>query len=232
MKNIRHIFFDLDNTLWDHRKNALLTLKEIFTREKITQAYDLGFEEFHDEYFTINENLWAQIRDGKIDKEYLRKHRFYDTFLFFGIDDEELAQRFEDNFLDEILKYNELVPSAFELLEYLSAKDYQLHILSNGFKEVTFKKAELSGIKNYFKTITSADEIDVRKPNAEIYEYALKKAGATKTESVMIGDDWIADVEGAVSFGMRAVFFDVFHDDFKKEGVCSIRKLSEILNIL
>lgn len=232
MNNIRHIFFDLDNTLWDHRKNALLTLKEIFTREKINQAYDLDFDEFHDEYFTINENLWAQIRDGKIDKEYLRKHRFYNTFLFFGIDDEELAQRFEDNFLDEILKYNELVPGAFELLEYLSAKNYTLHILSNGFKEVTFKKTELSGIKNYFKTITSADEINIRKPNAEIYEYALEKAGAEKNESVMIGDDWIADVEGAVSFGMHAVFFDVFHDDFEEEGVFTIRKLSEILNIL
>jgi putative hydrolase of the HAD superfamily len=87
MKKLRHIFFDLDNTLWDHRKNAFHTLKEIFEREKIQEKYNLEFEEFHKEYFTINENLWAQIRDEKISKEYLRKHRFYDSFLFFGIDD-------------------------------------------------------------------------------------------------------------------------------------------------
>ncbi len=232
MKNIRHIFFDLDNTLWDHRKNAWLTLKEIFVREKVRENHQLNFEEFHKEYFTINENLWAQIRDGKIDKEYLRKHRFYESFLFFGIDDFELSQRFEHNFLDEILNYNELVPGAFELLEYLSEKKYHLHILSNGFHEVTYRKTELSGIKNYFKTITSADEINIRKPQPEIYQYALDKASASKEESIMIGDDWIADVEGAKSFGLEAIFFDVFNDDFEAENIYSIKKLEEIQAIL
>lgn len=230
MKNIRHIFFDLDNTLWDHRKNAELTLKDIFAREKVNEIYNLDFEEFHKEYFTINEDLWAKIRDGKIDKEYLRKHRFYDSFLFFGIDDFELSQKFEHDFLDEILQYNELVPGAFEILEYLSEK-YTLHILSNGFKEVTFRKTELSGIKNYFKTITSADEIDIRKPNPKIYQYALDKAKVQKEEAIMIGDDWIADVEGAESFGMKAIFFDVFNDDFETE-ILTIKKLEELKNIL
>ena len=232
MKNIRHIFFDLDNTLWDHRKNAYLTLKEIYKRENVQEKYNLDFEDFHREYFTINERLWAQIRDGEIDKEYLRKHRFYDSFLFFGIDDFDLAQVFEQNFLDEILNYNDLVEGAFELLEYLSEKGYTLHILSNGFKEVTYRKCELSGIKNYFKTITSADELNVRKPQPEIYEYALKKANAKKEESIMIGDDWIADVEGALSFGIDAVFFDVFKDNFGNDEVKVIRELKELKKFL
>ena len=232
MKNIRHIFFDLDNTLWDHRKNAYLTLKEIYKRENVQEKYNLGFEDFHREYFTINERLWAQIRDGEIDKEYLRKHRFYDSFLFFGIDDYDLAQVFEQNFLDEILNYNDLVEGAFELLEYLSEKGYTLHILSNGFKEVTYRKCELSGIQNYFKTITSADELNVRKPQPEIYEYALKKANAKKEESIMIGDDWIADVEGALSFGIDAVFFDVFKDNFGNDEVKVIRELKELQKFL
>ena len=150
---IQHIFFDLDNTLWDHRQNAYLTLKDIFKRENITEKFNINFEEFHQEYFTINEKLWAQIRDGEIDKDYLRKHRFYDSFLFFGVDDSELSQTFEHQFLDEILNYNDLVPGAFQILEYLAEKGYILHILSNGFQEVTHRKCELSGIKNYFKTI-------------------------------------------------------------------------------
>lgn len=229
---IQHIFFDLDNTLWDHRKNAYLTLKEIFKREDVSHKYNLGFEEFHTEYFTINERLWEQIRDGEIDKEYLRRHRFHDTFLFFGIDDFDLAQTFEDNFLDEILNYNDLVEGAFEILEYLSEKPYHLHILSNGFKEVTFRKCELSGIKNYFKTITSADEINIRKPKPEIYAYALNKAGAKKEESMMIGDDWIADVEGGKSFGLKVIFFDVFNDNFEADEVTVIKKLIELKDIL
>ena len=229
---IQHIFFDLDNTLWDHRRNAYLTLKDIFNRQKVSDKYNLNFEDFHREYFTINERLWEQIRDGEIDKEYLRKHRFYDSFLFFGIDDFELAQLFEDNFLDEILNYNDLVEGALELLEYLSRKNYQLHILSNGFKEVTARKCELSGIKNYFKTITSADEINVRKPHREVYEYALNKAGAKKEETMMIGDDWIADVEGGKYFGLKVVFFDVFNDNYQAEGVEVIKKLAELKNLL
>ena len=228
---IQHIFFDLDNTLWDHRKNAYLTLKEIFKRED-TEKFNIGFEEFHTEYFTINEKLWAQIRDGEIDKEYLRKHRFYDAFLFFGVDDFELSQVFEHQFLDEILNYNDLVPGAFEILEYLSAKNYDLHILSNGFQEVTHKKCELSGIKNYFKTITSADEINIRKPHPEVYDYALKKANAQKENSIMIGDDWIADVEGGKAFGLEVVFLDVFNDNYEAENVKVIKKLKELETIL
>ena len=229
---IQHIFFDLDNTLWDHRKNAYLTLKEIFKREEITEKFSIGFEEFHTEYFTINEKLWAQIRDGEIDKEYLRKHRFYDSFLFFGVDDFELSQVFENQFLDVIINYNDLVPGAFEILEYLSDKNYDLHILSNGFQEVTHKKCELSGIKNYFKTITSADEINIRKPHPEVYDYALKKANAQKENSMMIGDDWIADVEGGKAFGLEVVFLDVFNDNYEAENVKVIKKLEELKQIL
>lgn len=229
---IQHIFFDLDNTLWDHRRNAKLALEDLFRREQIRDKYSLTFEEFHKEYFTVNENLWAQIRDGLIDKEYIRKFRFHNTFLFFGIDDFELAQRFEINFLDEIVSYNHLVEGAFELLEYLSQKKYRLHVLSNGFQEVTCRKCELSGIKNYFETITSADEINIIKPQPEIFEYALNKSGTKKAESVIIGDDWIADIEGGLAFGMKAIFFDVFNDNYTAENVKTVRKLSEIHELL
>lgn len=229
---IQHIFFDLDNTLWDHRGNAYLTLKEIFKREEVREKYNLDFEDFHREYFTINERLWEQIRDGEIDKDYLRQHRFYDSFLFFGIDDHALAQTFENNFLDEILNFNDLVPGAFQILEYLYDKGYHIHILSNGFKEVTHRKCELSGIHNYFQTITSADEINIRKPKPEIFDYALKKANAAPEESMMIGDDWIADVEGAKSFGLEVVYFDVFDDKFEADDVKVIKKLLELKDIL
>lgn len=225
---MQHIFFDLDNTLWDHRQNAKLTLKEIFDREEVAQTCQINFEDFHREYFTVNERLWAQIRDGEITKEFLRHHRFYDTLLFFGIDNIALAQKIESQFLDEILNHNELVEGAFEILEYLSERGYKLHILSNGFREVTFRKCEYSGIKNYFQTITSADEIDIRKPNAAVFTYALKKAQAEISDSVMIGDDWIADVEGGKAFGMKVIFLDVFNDQYEAEGVTVIKKLSEL----
>lgn len=232
MENIRHIFFDLDNTLWDHRKNAYLTLKDLFLQKQIHHLYNIDFEDFYKEYFTINENLWELLRDNKISKEYLREHRFYDSLLFFNIDNKALAEELEQNFLDEVLNYNELVEGTLDLLEYLSNKQYTLHILSNGFQEVTNRKAELSGIKNYFDTITSADELNIRKPHPEIYAYALQKANAKRQESIMIGDDWIADAVGASDFGIQSIFFDVFSDNFTKDGVINIKSLKDIHQIL
>lgn len=229
---IQHIFFDLDNTLWDHRKNAYLTIKDLFEKEEITLKYSIDFEEFHSTYHEINEKLWEQIRDGEIDKEYLRKHRFYDTFNHFGIDDLSLSMYFEEHFLDKILNYNHLVESADVVLEYLKAKNYTLHIISNGFQEVTERKCILSGIDHYFHTITSADSVGIRKPNPEIFEYSLGLAKAQKEESILIGDDWIADVIGAQNFGIDAIFFDVLNENPKQENLKVIKHLLQIKEYL
>lgn len=229
---IQHIFFDLDNTLWDHRRNAYLTIKDLFEKEEITLKYNIGFEEFHSVYHRINEKLWEDIRDGIIDKEYLRKHRFYDTFRYFNVDDQQLSMYFEEHFLDKILNYNELVEGATSILDYLKAKNYTLHIISNGFKEVTERKCILSGIDKYFQTITSADTVGVRKPRPEIFEYSLKLAGAIKQESILIGDDWIADVLGAQNFGMDVIFFDVLKENRQKEGLKVIQHLLQIKEYL
>lgn len=229
---IQHIFFDLDNTLWDHRRNAYLTIKDLFDKEEITLKYNIDFEEFHSVYHEINEKLWEQIRDGEIDKEYLRKHRFYDTFKHFGIDDLELSMFFEEHFLDKILNYNHLVESAEYVLDYLKAKNYTLHIISNGFQEVTERKCILSEIDHYFQTITSADSVGVRKPNPAIFEYSLGLSEAKKEESILIGDDWIADVIGAQNFGIDVIFFDVLNENKEVENLKVIKHLLQIKEYL
>ncbi len=229
---IQHIFFDLDNTLWDHRKNAYLTIKDLFEKEEITLKYNIDFEEFHSVYHEINERLWEQIRDGEIDKEYLRKHRFYDTFKRFEIDDLTLSMFFEEHFLDKILNYNHLVESAEVILDYLKSKDYTLHIISNGFHEVTERKCILSGIDHYFNTITSADSVGIRKPNPEIFEYSLNLAKAEKDESILIGDDWVADVVGAQNFEIDVIFFNVLNENPDREDLKVIEHLLQIKEYL
>jgi len=229
---IQHIFFDLDNTLWDHRRNAFLTIKDLFEKEEITLKYNINFEEFHSVYYDINERLWEQIRDGEIDKEYLRKHRFYDTFKRFGIDNLELSVFFEEHFLDKILNYNHLVEGALAILDYLKAKNYTLHVISNGFQEVTERKCILSGIDHYFKTITSADSVGERKPHPAIFEYSLGLAEAKKEESLLIGDDWIADIVGSQKFGINCIFFDVLNENKEVENLKVIKHLLQIKDYL
>lgn len=229
---MQHVFFDLDNTLWDHRRNAYLTIKDLFEKQEINSKYNIDFEEFHAVYHDINEELWEKIRDGIIGKEYLREHRFYDAFMHFGVDDKELSLYFEENFLDNIVSYNELVEGAEDVLEYLKAKNYTLHIISNGFQEVTERKCTLSGIAPYFKTITSADTVGVRKPDPRIFEYSLGLSEARKEESIMIGDDWIADALGGRDFGMDTIFFDVYKEDKKEAGLKTITHLQQIKEYL
>ncbi|WP_209389881.1 YjjG family noncanonical pyrimidine nucleotidase [Chryseobacterium sp. RR2-3-20] len=229
---IQHIFFDLDNTLWDHRKNAYLTIKDLFEKEEISLKFNIDFEEFHSAYHDINERLWEQIRDGEIDKDYLRKHRFYDTFNRFGVDNLKLSMYFEEHFLDKILNHNHLVEGAEYILEYLKNKNYKLHIISNGFQEVTERKCILSEIDHYFQTITSADSVGVRKPNPEIFEYSLSLANASKNESILIGDDWIADIIGAQNFGIDVIFFDVLKENKSSENLKTIQHLLQIKEYL
>ncbi len=229
---IQHIFFDLDNTLWDHRRNAYLTIRDLFEKEEITLKYSIAFEEFHSVYHEINEKLWEDLRDGIIDKDYLRKHRFYNTFRHFNVDDQELAMYFEEHFLDRILNHNELVEGAQCILDYLKAKNYTLHIISNGFKEVTERKCILSKIDHYFQTITSADTVGFRKPRPEIFSYSLSLSDATTENSILIGDDWVADVVGSQNFGLDVIFFDVLHENPQQKGLKSIKHLLQIKEYL
>lgn len=228
---IKHLFFDLDNTLWDHRKNAYLTLTGLFKEHRLSECYGWRFQEFFNAYSVINEELWAKIRDAEIDKAYLRKHRFYDTFLKFDVDNIELAQIFETQFLDEITKHNELVPHALEILQELKSKHYTLHIITNGFHEVTQRKINHSGIRPFITTVTSADDVGVRKPHPEIFQHALEKAQCTKQECVLIGDDWIADVIGAQNFGIKAIFFDALEENKSNPDVTVIKSLTELSDI-
>ena len=204
----------------------------LFEKYQIQEKFQIKFEDFHTKYDKINEHLWELIRDEKIDKEYLRKHRFYDTFLHFGIDNEELAQYFEKHFLDEIINFNELIPQTIEVLEYLKEKGYQLHVVSNGFHEVTNRKVEKSGLKKYFETVTSAEDAHAMKPDERIFEYSLNLANAEKAESIFIGDDWVADVKGAQNFGLDIIFFDALKENKSEEGLKTIQNLEEIKNYL
>ncbi|SDE64604.1 YjjG family noncanonical pyrimidine nucleotidase [Riemerella columbipharyngis] len=231
-EKINHIFFDLDNTLWDHRKNARLALKKLFDNHSLADKLNVDFQGFYKCYYNSNESLWDKLRDGKIDKTYLRKHRFYDVFIDFGFNDFELSQTFEEQFLETIIEFNELIPDAREILQYLSEKDYVIHIVSNGFQEVTYRKIEGGALGAYFTTVTSADEVGVRKPNPEIFQYAVDIADAKVEESIFIGDDWIADALGARDFGMKSVFLDLFNQNPYAEGVLTIKELKEIKQIL
>src|SRR5690606_3436342 len=133
-----------------------------------------------------NESLWADLRDQKVTKEELRDRRFPEAFTNMGIPNPEFAMDFEECFVNEVTQSNYLVEGAEELLEYLQDK-YTIHILSNGFEEVTHRKIENSIIRNYVKTITTAESAGAPKPDPIAFQTALNNAGVEKENSLYIG---------------------------------------------
>lgn len=206
--NIRHIFFDLDHTLWDFDKNSGLAFNSIFAKHKIK----VRLEDFLAIYTPINADYWKLYREDKVTKEDLRFGRLKDTFdgMKVNVTDSQIKQLSID-YIDHLPHHNHLLTGAVEILDYLQTR-YELHIITNGFKEVQHKKLESSGIIKYFKTITTSEDVGVKKPHRRIFEVALQNAAAKVEQSIMIGDNMEADVQGARDFGMQAIFYNYYRE--------------------
>lgn len=224
---ITDVFFDLDHTLWDFDKNSELAFDKIFK-----QNYpSLNTQSFVEIYAPINQACWKLYQVDLLTHEELRYKRLKDSFdaLNFTISDEEINQMSED-YIDFLPENNLLFEGANEVLEYLSAK-YRLHIITNGFSEVQYKKINNSGLSPFFTTITNSEMAGVKKPNPKIYEHALAVSNATKSTSIMIGDCIEADIKGALDFGIEAIYFNPEKKDVPLT-VPMITKLIELKTFL
>ncbi len=226
---IRHIFFDLDRTLWDFEMNSRETLEELYC-ESLASETNISAEEFIGIYHKHNERLWSEYRKGAIKKEVLRWKRFQLTFKEIGIVNNDLAQQFDNEYIARSPQKTNLFPGAIDILQYLS-KHYQLHILTNGFLETQNLKINNAGIAPFIKHMTTSEEAGHQKPEAGAFEYALKKAGATVKNSVMVGDDLEIDIIGAHNVGMRQVFFNPAKQPHNFKPSWEIVTLSELKQI-
>lgn len=202
--SIKDVFFDLDHTLWDFDKNSELTFETIFSRNHPT----IETKEFIEKYVPINQACWALYQYDKITHDELRYNRLKHSFdaINYSISDDEIDSIAGD-YIRFLPENNHLFEGTIELLDYLKPK-YNLHIITNGFAEVQFKKINNSKIGSYFQTITNSEMAGVKKPNPVIFEYALDLAKAKKENSIMIGDSLDADVQGALNAGLDAIYFN------------------------
>ena len=205
LKGITDVFFDLDHTLWDFDKNSALAFKKIFELNNV----EISTDDFLSHYVPINLKYWRLYREDKIEKNALRFARLNETFKAIEFEaNDDLVYKLSHDYLTHLATFNYLFENTFEILDYLS-QNYNLHIITNGFDEVQYKKMSHSKIDHYFKTITNSEIAGVKKPNPVIFNFALKLANTNASKSVMIGDSYEADILGAKNIGMDVVFFDV-----------------------
>jgi len=204
----RHLFFDLDHTLWDFEANAKATLESLYETLHLQEKGVNDFELFYRNYLDHNERLWERYRNGFIKQEDLRIKRMRQSLLDFKIADEELAQAMSVQFLELLPTRTILFPYAKEILTYLIDKGYELHLITNGFEKTQHKKLQYSGLDSFFKEVITSEGSGSLKPNKEIFEYAFQKTNAAPSESIMLGDTLDVDIQGAINAGIDQVFIN------------------------
>ena len=230
MMKYKHLLFDLDHTLWDFHTNSMITLRELFD-ELMLKRFFRDFDTFFLLYEENNLRLWSDYRKGLISKKALNFQRFNHPFEVSGFKQKELAQTFADEYVKRSPLKTELMPGTIEILEYLRPK-YKMHIITNGFKEVQDVKLEKSGLGKYFDRVFISELIGVQKPDTYFFEYVVKSLNAAKSECIVIGDSYEADIKGAMSFGLDHVFFNAMHEPHENNVQYEISHLKELKDIL
>ena len=206
MKHIEHIFFDLDNTLWDFNRNSAEVLAALHDQFELVNKGIPTVGDFVERYHVHNDRAWKAYREGLMDKETLRWERYWRTLADFGHDNRKLAMDLSGAYLDNLGDKNNLMPGARDLLDALHSS-YTLHIITNGFEEVQHAKLRNAQLANFFQSVTTAEAAGVAKPDPRIFHKALDKAKATAQASLYVGDH--REVDGsALRVGMDFIWYN------------------------
>jgi len=203
----RHLFFDLDHTLWDFEKNANETLRTLYTRHDFARFGTFVVEEFIRVYSDINHALWRLYQSNKITQQQLRDVRFVRTLTRLGVPENQVPTTISDEFTDILPQKSAVFPYTHEVLDYLKP-NYRMHLITNGFNDIQSTKLASSNLAHYFEEVITSEHSGHLKPDPRMFQHALERTGAIAAESLMIGDNLECDVLGAYNAGIDQVYFN------------------------
>ena len=239
----KDLFIDFDDTLYDTHGNAVIALSETFDAFRLGRYFQ-DPQVFYDAYWTANIDLWTQYAKGEITRDYLIVERFRRPLMESNIFREEASHfspltsyllSISDKFLDFCASKPGVIEGAHELMDYLRQKGYRMHMCSNGFHEVQYKKLEACGLKDYFDTIILSEDAGVNKPSPLYFDYALKVSGARRETTIMIGDNYQSDILGALNANLDALLFNRWQippKEIMQAPTFVVDNLRDIINIL
>ncbi len=227
----KDLFFDLDHTIWDFELNSKETLWDLHQKYALEAKGINDFDVFYSNYSVHNHRLWDRYTKGFIKQEELRWKRIYLSLLDYKIADEALSKEMSVDYLDILPNKKNLFPYTIEILDYLKNKNYKMHLITNGFESVQFKKIKNSNLADYFIEVITSEASNSLKPNKEIFDYALKASNAKLESSIMIGDNEAADIQGAINAGMDSIFVNHLQIQPTVPATHTITHLKELENI-
>ena len=227
----KHLFFDLDHTLWDFDTASEITWKALYKKHNLAEKGLKDFAAFFKIYCGHNDRMWQRFRAGHMKREELRWKRIWHTLIDFKVYDTALAHELSAAYLELLPTQAVLMPAAKELLDYCKGK-YILHLITNGFEETQRLKLRHAGIEGYFTEIITSEKSGSIKPHKEIFEFAMTAAGAACPDCLMIGDALDIDVLGAMRVGMDCVYYNPKRLQHKEKPTYEIAHLEELMKIV
>ncbi len=231
IKKYKHLFFDLDHTIWDFETNAKEVVNEIYINNKLLEKGITNFDEFYEKYSYHNHKLWDRYTKGFIKQDELKWKRMWLSLLDYKIADETLSRKLSNEFVDLLPTKKNLFPYTIQILNYLQSKNYQLHLITNGFESIQHNKLRNSNLQNYFIEVITSESSNSLKPNKEIFDFALKKTKAQIQDSIMIGDNLAADIDGGINAGFDTIFVNHLNKEKYEKANHTIFNLKELETI-
>lgn len=221
----QHLFFDLDHTLWDFDRNSAEAIGEVYETFRLAERGVASVEEFNRHFVRVNVHLWSEFNHNRLSHAEIRQRRFRMVLTALGLDDHSVCDALNEAYLHLLPRKAHLIESALDVLEHLRGR-YRLHIITNGFDEIQALKMASAGLTDYFEHVITNNKADAKKPDPRIFEFALRTTGAPLRQSLMIGDNYEADVQGAQNAGMDVVYFNP-----EGRAIPSARPTYEILHL-
>jgi putative hydrolase of the HAD superfamily len=229
-KQYKHLFFDLDHTLWDFDKNSEVSLRQLYEEYDLKGRGIEDFDELYKSYIVQNDKLWNRYRKGFIKRDELRWKRMWLMLLDFKVADTALAHELSTAYVEILPTRTLLVPHAKELLDHCKGR-YEMHLITNGFETTQRLKLQYSGISRYFTHMVTSERSNSVKPNKEIFDYALKISNASVEESIMIGDAIDIDILGGINAGWDTAYYNPKRVPHDRKPTYEVIHLQELMKV-
>lgn len=221
----RTIFFDVDYCLLDTPTSERRIIRELYAR----QGQQVG-DEVGDTYREINRQLWVYLDRGEITRERLyvkRFERLFEVYPFF-----ESPEQVAPWFLDRLAQAHDPQEGAAHLLSRLKDAGVRVFTASNDIGEVMNGRVEMAGLSGYLTGRFAADDVGAMKPSRQYFDTVFCRSGETDlSRTLMVGDNPVTDVNGAVDYGMTGALFGARWQEQSKATYVArtMRELEEML---
>lgn len=221
---LRAVLCDLDDTLFDHWRGTRLALTEVHAHEAAFRAWSI--DELESRHRVALEKWHQQVLGGHASIDVARVGRFAELLAAAGAGaDEARAAGVATVYRQAYARMWHPVAGARELLAAVKAAGLRLAIVTNNVVVEQRLKVARCGFEPFVDALVTSEEIGVQKPEAAIFDAALARVGADRSEAVMLGDAWHTDVAGALAAGVRPVWFNRFGERSLDSSVTELRSL-------